>query len=138
MGSADVGEVAPFGNGFVVTSRLTSTGTGDALWAGRETASGPDDLLQAVDRLSAKLRERIGESLRSIRAEEPMWRYTTNSVEALRKYAQGERANDEGDFESAKTLLQEAVALDSSFAMAWRKLAVVYANTGEPPERSGA
>ena len=129
------GEVVPVGNGFVVSTRLTRTSTGDVLWADRETATSADDLMVAVDRLSAKLRERIGESLRSIRVEEPMWRYTTNSIEALRKYAQGLRANDEGDIESAKTLLQEAVALDSNFAMAWRKLGIVYSNTGEPPER---
>jgi tetratricopeptide (TPR) repeat protein len=129
------GEVLPVGNGFVISTRLTRTSTGDVLWANRETASTPDDLMTAVDGLSAKLRERIGESLRSIRAEEPMSRYTTASVEALRRYTQGERANDEGDFESAKTLLQEAVALDSNFAMAWRKLGIVYSNTGEPPER---
>ncbi|MCH7490159.1 MAG: protein kinase [Gemmatimonadetes bacterium] len=129
------GEVLPVGNGFVISTRLTRTSTGDVLWADRETAAMAADLMAAVDRLSAKLRERIGESLRSIRAEEPMWRYTTSSVGALRKYTQGNRANDEGDFESAKTLLQEAVALDSNFAMAWRKLAVVYSNTGEPPER---
>ena len=42
----------------------------------------------AIDKLSRKLRERIGESLVAIRANDPLERVTTGSLEALRKYSQ--------------------------------------------------
>jgi tetratricopeptide (TPR) repeat protein len=56
---------------------------------------------------------------------------STASLDALRKYADGNRATDvEGDLPKAIGLLKEAVAIDSTFAMAWRKLAVAYGNNG--------
>jgi tetratricopeptide (TPR) repeat protein len=82
-----------------------------------------------VDRLSANLRERIGESLRTIRAGTPLAQVTTTSLEALRRYSEAARALDVSDYAHATQLLQEAIGLDSTFAMAYRRLAVVYGNT---------
>jgi tetratricopeptide (TPR) repeat protein len=53
---------------------------------------------------------------------------TTGSLKALQKYSQGVRMHDYGDVERAITLLEEAVALDTTFAMAYRKLAVALTN----------
>jgi tetratricopeptide (TPR) repeat protein len=55
---------------------------------------------------------------------------TTRSTVALRKLVEGTRANDLGDPDRAMALLEEAVAEDSGFAMAWRKLGIVLNNTG--------
>src|SRR5438128_2206542 len=90
---------------------------------------------KAVVRLSGRLRERIGESLKTIRASEPLEQVTTGSLEALRKYTEGVRAEDGGDVESAISLLTEATALDAGFAMAYRKLAVVLVNSGASREQ---
>jgi tetratricopeptide (TPR) repeat protein len=93
----------------------------------------------AIDRLSAKLRERIGESLKSIRAGAPLGRATTTSLEALQKYAQAIRAiEDEGDPDKGIALLEQAIALDSAFAMAYRKLGVVLQGTSELRRRNDA
>jgi tetratricopeptide (TPR) repeat protein len=54
---------------------------------------------------------------------------------ALRRLLEGSRANDVGDVDRAISLLEEAVAEDSGFAMAWRKLGVVLHNTGRDRER---
>ena len=54
--------------------------------------------------------------------------FTTPSLEALRKYVEGLRIIYEGDFPRGEALLQEAVTLDTGFAMAYRKLAVEYGN----------
>jgi tetratricopeptide (TPR) repeat protein len=59
-------------------------------------------------------------------------------LEALRKYAQADQANDRGDWERAVTLLEEALAEDSTFAMAWRKLGVLFQNEQRDPERAQA
>jgi tetratricopeptide (TPR) repeat protein len=129
------GEVLSVGSGFAISSRLVQASTGDVLWAKRERASSEDEIMGAVDRLSAGLRERVGESLRSIRAEPPPWRYSTASLEALRKYTEAERLNDQGDFRTAIALLEEAIGLDSTFAMAYRKLGIVLGNTGGDLDR---
>jgi hypothetical protein len=61
---------------------------------------------------------------------------TTSSLAALRKYVEGNRlASEEGQMERGLELIEEAVALDSTFAMAWRKLAILHSNLGTAPER---
>ena len=58
---------------------------------------------------------------------------TTPSLDALRKYSQAERLADQGRFEDAKEVLDEALRLDSNFALAWRKRGVVLGNTSSDP-----
>jgi tetratricopeptide (TPR) repeat protein len=65
----------------------------------------------------------------TIRANPPLDQVTTRSLPALRKYSEGVRLLDQRRIDEAIPLLQEAIALDSTFAMAWRKLAVAYTNS---------
>jgi tetratricopeptide (TPR) repeat protein/tRNA A-37 threonylcarbamoyl transferase component Bud32 len=123
------GEVRPVGGDYVVSARLVAAGTGDALVAVSEPASGSAGLIKAVDRVSARLRERIGESLRTLRSDPPLDRVTTGSLEALRLYAQANRFADHGDIERAIAVLQQAVSRDTTFAMGYRRLAALYLNT---------
>src|SRR5216117_3374902 len=126
------GQIAAVGRGYVLSAELVSAPDGATLVALREDAKDDGAIIAAVDRLSARLRERIGES---IRASEPLEQVTTGSLEALRKYSQALRANDAGQFARAVSLLEEAISLDTTFAMAYRKLAVVLTNTDAAPSR---
>src|SRR6266699_3842964 len=129
------GQIDPLGRGYVLSAELVSAADGAQLVALRETAKDDGAIIEAVDRLSGKLRERIGESLKTIRTSEPLEQVTTGSLDALRKYSQALRANDAGATDRAVALLGEAIALDTTFAMAHRKLAVVLNNTGGAPSR---
>jgi tetratricopeptide (TPR) repeat protein len=124
------GEISAVGRSYVLVARIVSAQDGSELIAIRETA--PDDagIVTAIDRLSGKVRERIGESLRSIRSGQPLDKVTTASMEALRLYTEASRLNDRGEMGKVVPLLQQAIALDSGFAMAWRKLAVSLGNSG--------
>jgi tetratricopeptide (TPR) repeat protein len=124
------GQIDPVGKGYVLSANLVSATNGQVLTAVREAAHDDGELLAAIDRLSKKLRERIGESLISIRQNRPLEQVTTGSLPALRKYSEALRLEEEDKLESAIPLLQEAVALDTGFAMAYRKLAVVLGNLG--------
>ena len=130
-----LGEISQVGASYVLTARLLSPVDGSELVALRENADDDHGILAAIDRLSGKMRERIGESLRTIRGSEQLDQVTTASLDALRLYSQGARASDAGDMDRAESLLQQAIALDSGFAMAWRKLAVVLANAQAPTSR---
>ncbi len=132
------GQIDPLGRGYVVSAELVSAADGTALVSLRETAQDDGAIIAAVDRLSGKLRERIGESLKTIRASDPLEQVTTRSLEALRKYSQGVRASDAADMNRAVTLLEQAIALDTTFAMAHRKLAVVLSNSGGAQSRIAA
>src|SRR3970040_2397566 len=84
------GEIAPLGAGFVLSARVVPAAGGEALVALRETADDQSGIIAAVDRLSARLRERIGESLRTIRAGAPLEQVTTSSLAALPRCCEAE------------------------------------------------
>jgi TolB-like protein len=129
------GEISAVGRSYVLVAKIISAQDGSELIAIRETA--PDDagIVTAIDRLSGKVRERIGESLRTIRGGQPLEKVTTTSLEALRLYSAANRLSDQGEASKAIPILQQAIALDSGFAMAWRKLAVALSNVDARPGR---
>jgi tetratricopeptide (TPR) repeat protein len=130
------GEVAPLGTGFVVSMRLVTADSGNELATFHATADSPKELLSTIDQLTRDLRGKVGESLKRVRADPPLEQVTTSSLEALRKFAEGRRVgNIEGDPDRAARLFEEAIALDSTFAMAYRSLGLVRTNMSAPPEQ---
>ncbi|MEE8446878.1 MAG: tetratricopeptide repeat protein [Gemmatimonadota bacterium] len=131
------GDINSAGGKFVLAARLTSAETGEEFAAFRETANDSSEIVPAIDKLSKRLRERIGDSYRSLRADKPLEKVTTGNLAALRKYSQALQAiHSRSDFSRGIALLEEAVVLDSSFAMAYRKLGVELSNRNESRERA--
>ena len=127
------GGLTPLGTGYAVSIRLVAADSGNELAAFRKTVDAPSQLLDAIDELTRKLRGRIGESLKTVRDAPALDQVTTSSIAALRKYAEANRAFDlRGDYTKAAELLREAVAIDTTFAMAYRKLGVALSNNGMP------
>jgi eukaryotic-like serine/threonine-protein kinase len=127
------GDVTPLGAGFVVTARIVAAESGNELASFQGTADSPSALIPTVGKLSRGLRGKIGESLKAVQNSPPLAAVTTASLDALRRYADGLRAFDVGNYPRAVESLKQAVTADSTFAMAWRKLAVAYSNSGMSP-----
>jgi TolB-like protein len=126
------GEIGSAGRGMVLAAQLVSASDGSVLAAFREEARDSAALLPAIDKLSKKLRTKIGESLRAIRSNDRLEQVTTSSLDALRMYTLAVRANDvEGNPSKAISLLEDAITRDTTFAMAYRKLAAIVSNVGE-------
>ena len=118
------GSIVPAGSGYVVSARLVAAETGDELASYHESASNAGDLIPAVDRVTKSLREKIGESLKEVRAAPRLDQVTTASLGALRSYAAGLHANDVvGDYRTAVQNFRDAIKQDSTFAMAHVQLA---------------
>jgi len=126
------GAIDPVGKGYVLVASVVAARDGAVLTAARATAPDETALIPALDALSRALRERIGESLTTIRADQPLEQVTTHSLEALEKYTEAVRADASGHDEAAVPLLERATALDTGFAMAYRKLAAMLGNVGRP------
>jgi serine/threonine-protein kinase len=125
-------DISPVGSGYSITARVISAADGATLTAVRESARNDGELLEALGKVSRELRRKTGESLRSIAGTASLERVTTGSLEALRKYSQGVEALDiQRDAPRGIALLREAIALDSGFAMAWRKLGIRLSNDGK-------
>ena len=126
------GEIQSVGNGYALSARIVDAGSGQTLASHRETAADADAIIPAIDRLSSKMRERIGESYTDLRADDPLDEVTTGSLEALEKYTEAIAIFDRGgDRDMMRALLEESVEIDPGFAMAWRKLGLLRrTNTG--------
>jgi tetratricopeptide (TPR) repeat protein len=127
------GSIARVGGAWAVAVQLTSTNGSDALLAVSVTATDSTQLIAAVGRASRALRQRLGESLRDLRDMQTLEKATTASLPALRKYTEAYRIYmTDGDRTLAIKLYEEAIALDSGFAMAWSGIAAAYAALAEP------
>ena len=127
------GDITGVGSGYIVVLRLVTADSGTELWSSRETGDGPKGLIDATDRLTRELRGKAGESLKSVQETAPLAEVTTTSLDALRKYSEGARYHDVlADWPNAIAKFREAVAIDSTFAMAWRKMGAALGNEGHP------
>jgi serine/threonine protein kinase/tetratricopeptide (TPR) repeat protein len=129
------GEVSRVGDAYIISAQLIGADSGQVLAAYRETARSAGEVIPAIDRVSRELRRRIGEPLRRVQAGPPLKVVTTGSLDALRQYSLGSRAFEAGRYEEAISLWEEAVRLDTAFAMAWRGIATALWNMGRDPAR---
>jgi tetratricopeptide (TPR) repeat protein len=100
--------------------------TGAERRARQATANAKKEVIATLDRLSVRLREDLGESMSTIKRSTPLPRATTESIEALEKYAAGLRAMDAALYPEAAVVLRAAIRLDTSFAMAHGALGQVF------------
>jgi tetratricopeptide (TPR) repeat protein len=130
------GDLDAVGRGFSLAGRIVRPADGAVLASARAAAKDSTEVLEAIDQVSRQLREKVGESYGSLRSDEPLEKVTTSSLEALRKYSESMRLSREGgDEDASMALLVEAVALDSTFASAWRSLAIALGNRFQEPSR---
>lgn len=131
------GAVSAVGNRYLLTLQLVDR-DGEVLLSEQVQADGEEDILHAVDRLADRFRERIGESLRTVRASPALPDATTRSLEALELYSEGGRESAHRRFEGAVRLLGQAVVVDSSFAEAYVALAHALRDLGRDRSRQVA
>ena len=124
------GTVGTAGSGYVLTASILGGEGWEPLAGFRATARSEDELIDAIEELSRDIREKAGESLRSVQSAPRLRQVTTASLEALRTYTRAEALESEGDEEAALELYERAVATDPSFAMAYRKIGVALSNMG--------
>ena len=119
------------GAGYIITASLVNAQSGDELAVYHETAANASEIIPTVDKLTRQLRGKIGESLKSVADAPALAQVTTSSLDALKSYAAGMRANDvEGDYPKAISLFEDAIAKDSTFALAYVQLAYTLGNAG--------
>src|SRR5215472_16710809 len=126
------GSIASLGSHYVVGLTAVNCQMGDLLGAARAEAGSREGVLRALDASVTNLREKLGESLPSIRKfDTPLESATTSSLPALKAYSEGRRTLQERGDSDSLPFLKQAVELDSHFALAYARLGVAYSNLGE-------
>jgi serine/threonine protein kinase/tetratricopeptide (TPR) repeat protein len=126
------GSITSLGSEFVLWLRARNCYTGDILGQEQAQAERKEDVLSALTRIAAQIRERLGESLATIRKHStPLEQATTSSLEALKAYSAGRKAVLSRGLSAAIPHLQRAIAVDPQFAMAQADLGFFYWNMGQ-------
>ena len=122
------GSIAAVGRHFVVTLEATDH-NGGTMAREQAEAGGKEEVLAALTQAAGKLRERLGESIGSVRSFGA--HVTTSSLEALQAHGEGLQLANEGRWRDAIPLEQRAIQLDPSFASAYTTLGLSYSNIGQ-------
>jgi eukaryotic-like serine/threonine-protein kinase len=122
------GSVSSLGSQYVLGLKAVNCRTGDLLAQEQVTASGKEQVLNALGDAATKLRAKMGESLASVRKYNALpENVTTPSLEALQAYTLGKQTMDvANDYAAAIPLFERAVSLDPNFAMAYLRVAQSY------------
>jgi tetratricopeptide (TPR) repeat protein len=125
LGAAVLGSITRIGGVYVLTLRAV-TPHGEILFSAEDRGKDQQSVLPAVDRLTTRLLQVLGESSQATGVgREPLERVTSQSLEALRLFSQGKRFLLDTQFAQAQSFMERAVQVDPSFAMAYEYLGAI-------------
>jgi serine/threonine protein kinase/tetratricopeptide (TPR) repeat protein len=127
------GTISSMGSQYVMGIKAVNCQTGDTLSQEQVIANSKEQVLPALGQAATKLRERLGESLKTVqKLATPIEQATTPSLDALQAYSLGRSTMlAQGNFAAAVPLFQHAIQLDPNLAMAYASLGTTYHNLGE-------
>jgi serine/threonine protein kinase/tetratricopeptide (TPR) repeat protein len=116
------GSIGRLGNEYVLGLKAVSCQSGDTLAHEQVTATSREKALDALGEAASRLRGELGESLATVQKfDVPLEQATTSSLEALKAYSLGEKADGEKGASVALPYFQRAIELDPNFALAYAR-----------------
>ncbi len=126
------GSMTNLGTQYVLWLRVRNCRTGDVLAQEQAQAGTREEVLQALTRIAMRIRERLSESLATIREQStPLAQVTTSSLDALKAYSASRSAVYTRGMAAAIPDLERAIAMDPQFPMALAELGFFYWNMGQ-------
>jgi serine/threonine protein kinase/Tfp pilus assembly protein PilF len=126
------GSIAALGSQYVIGLKAVNCNTGDVLAEAQEQAAGKEAVLKALDAAAVSMRSKLGESLSSVQKyATPLEEATTPSLEALKAYSLGIKADYAKGETAALPFFKRAVELDPNFAMAYAWMSGIYSDLNE-------
>ncbi len=130
-----IGTISSLGSNYVITLEAVNARTGESIAREHVEVRSKEQVLASLGRAASDLREKLGESLSSIKRHDvPIEQATTSSLEALKAFAMGNEERAKGNQFESLAFYKRAVELDSNFAMAFARIAVFYGNLGQLDE----
>jgi serine/threonine protein kinase/tetratricopeptide (TPR) repeat protein len=127
------GSIAVLGRHYVITLEAINAASGETIGRQQAEAAGKEEVLKSLSSAASGIRERLGESLSSIRQSDiPLYQLTTPSLEALKSFAIGFDRSNRGEYFQSIPMFTRAVELDPRFAYGFSLLAGNYTIVEEP------
>jgi len=124
-----IGSIASLGSHYVITLEALNPRSGDPIAREQIEADSKEKVLSALGTAASNLRQKLGESLSSIKKYDmSIEQATTSSLEALKAYAMGNEERSKGRARESLALYKRAIDLDPNFAMAYARVGVFYVN----------
>jgi len=131
------GSIGSLGSEYVVGLKAVNCQNGDLLAQQQVTAPAKEKVLDVLGGAVSKLRSELGESLGTVqRFDVPLEQATTSSLEALKAYSLGQKADHEKGPSAALPYDQRAIQLDPNFAMGYMAVGGEYFSLAEPGRAS--
>ena len=135
------GSIRTLGESLILRIDLIDAVDGSIRSSFAEEAHDPASILEAIELLSDRVRRQVGESSRSIAETQPipegLERVTTSELQALTYYRLGYDYVNQWDWSKAAPFFEQAVMLDSTFALAHVMLGWCRYNPGSSLEAQG-
>jgi eukaryotic-like serine/threonine-protein kinase len=133
-GSAAVldGSITQIGTPYLLMLKAVNCVSGKSLASTEAQASDKSHVLDALGKTASEMRNKLGESLRTVqRFDTPLEQATTPSLEALKAASSGNKVLYATGSAAAIPFLKRAVELDPNFALAYAWLGRMYGDIGE-------
>ncbi len=132
-----VGDFAKAGDTVRIHVNLIDVRRDKTIATEREEGTGAENIFAMVDRLTKKIKKRFDLTKDQLASDldREVAQITTSSPDAFKYYVEGRKKHHEGEYRESIDLMEKAVAIDPEFAMAYRSMAVSYANLGLSPQR---
>ena len=127
------GTVSTDGNGVALRVTAARAENDEVLLDWTTKADSKDQVLEAVGRAAARVRETLGDTKTDSAASEAET-FTAASLEAAKSYASAQELQWAGKFEDAIGEYQRTLTLDPNFGRAHAGIAALQANLGRPAE----
>lgn len=127
------GSIATFGRNYAIMLEAVNAQTGEVIARELGEAESKEQVLKALGRAAVQLREKLGESLSSIRKfDVPIEQATTTSLEALKAFSLAMELRRQGKLFEGIPHFHRAIELDPNFASAYAWLGANYRDSSQP------
>ena len=121
-----IGTVKKFGELYTVDLKVIDLGNDKHLFAAKADGRGKETIPSLIDKIAEQMRSELKEPSEHIKANsQKVAELTTTNLQAYQHYFQGEQLLGKGMLADARGQFEQAVSIDSSFGLAYYRMASV-------------
>jgi tetratricopeptide (TPR) repeat protein/tRNA A-37 threonylcarbamoyl transferase component Bud32 len=123
VGALVIPSIRKFGDLYTIDLKVLDTRSNEYIFTSKEEGQGQESIPGMIDQIARDIRVDLRDESGEVESTTSVADVTTPNLEAYQKYFEGERQLNDLDFKKAHASFENAVELDSTFALAYYRLA---------------